>query len=202
MRRSQSTWSTKSMTPGDLSSGRAFDNGCSCFENSDQTNFDECFCGAPRLMSELEFVKALMAIGARLKSLPTREAKTQRLIAELAMLNMNLPARVWLPIFSGQLRHHVVRIPYTTGVTLNSKDKAPYLIYVEAVEVADLHQSPLPPKLLEGHGQSQMRPSKSEEHLLETYSMPDIAQLHVPVSLTLSTAEPWTPEDDEISSQV
>ena len=45
----------------------------------------------------------------------------QRLIAELAMLNLNLPARVWLPVH--QSNHMVVRIPPTNAVVLNSKEK-------------------------------------------------------------------------------
>ncbi len=45
-----------------------------------------------------------------------------RLIAELSMLNLNLPARVWLPIHDN-LNHHVVRIPHTAAVVLNSKEK-------------------------------------------------------------------------------
>ena len=38
------------------------------------------------------------------------------------MLNLNLPARVWLPIHDN-LNHHVVRIPHTSAVVLNSKEK-------------------------------------------------------------------------------
>ena len=44
-----------------------------------------------------------------------------RLMAELAMLNLNLPARVWLPTVL--FDHHVVRIPHTQAVVLNSKEK-------------------------------------------------------------------------------
>ena len=39
-----------------------------------------------------------MCVGKRLGQLPDRESKTQRLLAELSMLNLNLPARVWLPL--------------------------------------------------------------------------------------------------------
>ena len=45
-----------------------------------------------------------------------------RLIAELSMLNLNLPARVWLPIHDN-INHHIVRIPHTSAVVLNSKEK-------------------------------------------------------------------------------
>ena len=68
-------------------------------------------CGAPRLSPQQEFIKALMGIGKRLSALPTKEAKTQRLLAELSLLNLNLPARVWLPIHSAEVQHHIVRIP-------------------------------------------------------------------------------------------
>ncbi len=39
-----------------------------------------------------------MCVGKRLGQLPDRESKTQRLLAELSLLNLNLPARVWLPL--------------------------------------------------------------------------------------------------------
>ena len=102
-------------------------------------------CGAPRLAPQQEFIKALISIGKRLSTLPTKEAKTQRLLAELSMLNLNLPARVWLPIspqqdnnnydLNSQQHHHVVRIPPQAATVLNSKDKAPYIIYVECIDV-------------------------------------------------------------------
>lgn len=88
-------------------------------------------------MPELEFVKSLMLIGNRLRTVPGKDGKTTRLVAELAMLNLNLPARVWLPLTNSvqqtttstagdrrrRCKHYVVRIPPTAGVVLNSKDK-------------------------------------------------------------------------------
>lgn len=74
-----------------------------------------------RLAPEREFIKSLMAIGKRLATLPTKEQKTQRLISELSLLNHKLPARVWLP--TAAFDHHVVRVPHTQAVVLNSKDK-------------------------------------------------------------------------------
>jgi len=41
---------------------------------------------------------------------------------ELNMLNLNLPARVWLPLYSN-IPHYVVRIPPQEAAVLNSKDK-------------------------------------------------------------------------------
>ena len=46
-----------------------------------------------------------------------------RLYAELSLLNLNLPAKVSLPVHSGIGDHYVVRIPHTAAVVLNSKDK-------------------------------------------------------------------------------
>lgn len=84
-----------------------------------------CFFPNPlqpvRLAPEREFIKSLMAIGKRLATLPTKEQKTQRLISELSLLNHKLPARVWLP--TAGFDHHVVRVPHTQAVVLNSKDK-------------------------------------------------------------------------------
>lgn len=77
---------------------------------------------APRLAPELEFMQALITIGKLLSSIPTKEAKTTRLVAELTTLNLNLPARVWLPLNSDS-PHHVVRIPPQVSAVLNSKDK-------------------------------------------------------------------------------
>lgn len=54
-------------------------------------------------------------------TLPTKEQKTQRLISELSLLNHKLPARAWLP--TAGFDHHVVRVPHTQAVVLNSKDK-------------------------------------------------------------------------------
>lgn len=53
--------------------------------------------------------------------MPTKEQKTQRLISELSLLNHKLPARAWLP--TAGFDHHVVRVPHTQAVVLNSKDK-------------------------------------------------------------------------------
>ena len=94
----------RKLTLGDLTSGRSFDNGCICFDaykveiNDLKGRTTYCTCGAPRLAPQQEFIKALISIGKRLGALPTKEAKTQRLLAELSMLNLNLPARVWVPI--------------------------------------------------------------------------------------------------------
>lgn len=96
----------------------------------------------------------------------------------LNLINKNLPARVWLPLNS-DVPHHVVRITEEKTAVLNSKDKTPYIIYVEVVEVSDcvilkypeyttlnfkqvndIYSSPVMPKLMPS-----LRHTKSEEHL-------------------------------------
>ena len=67
--------------------------------------------------------QALVSIGKRLGQLPDRETKTQRMLAELSTLNLNLPARVWLPHQTPEYSHLVVRIPPQAASVLNSKDK-------------------------------------------------------------------------------
>ncbi|XP_077883705.1 phosphatidylinositol 4-kinase beta isoform X5 [Ictidomys tridecemlineatus] len=91
--------------------------------SSSTESIDNPFSSPVRLAPEREFIKSLMAIGKRLATLPTKEQKTQRLISELSLLNHKLPARVWLP--TAGFDHHVVRVPHTQAVVLNSKDKLP-----------------------------------------------------------------------------
>ncbi|KAI1709756.1 phosphatidylinositol 3- and 4-kinase domain-containing protein [Ditylenchus destructor] len=160
---------------GDLSSGRAFDASvlsdieckCSLFGNNGPQNATSsrfssgnkeiCNCEAscrPDTLVQLEFIRALLNIGNRLKEIPLKEEKSRRLIYELFMLNFNLPAKVWLPLYtnaseSQSVSHVVVRIPYTAGCVLNSKDKAPYCVYMEVIEVDDIQNCNLPPKMAE-----------------------------------------------------
>ena len=51
-----------------------------------------------------------------------------RLISELSVLNLNLPTRVMLPVHD--VDHHVVRIPPTQAVVLNSKEKVCTVILI------------------------------------------------------------------------
>lgn len=81
-----------------------------------------------------EFMKSLVEIGKNLTSLPTKTEKTSILRMRLNLINKNLPARVWLPLNS-DIPHHVVRITEEKTAVLNSKDKTPYIIYVEVLEV-------------------------------------------------------------------
>nr|CAD7258898.1 unnamed protein product [Timema shepardi] len=198
--------SNNKVSLGDLNSGRAFDNGCTCFDTCQGVVNDlrgrrtDCSCSAPRLAPELEFILALITIGKLLSTIPTKEAKTTRLLAELNILNLNLPARVWLPIHS-QVPHHIVRIPNQAAVVLNSKDKAPYIIYVEVLEVDDIHTSPVPARIM-----NSLRHTKSEENL----AADDAAAQAESASLCAfsvygnpdeETGDCWSQEDDEISQQ-
>ncbi|PSN39507.1 Phosphatidylinositol 4-kinase beta [Blattella germanica] len=204
-RRMLSLGSSNKICLGDLSSGRAFDNGCSCFDTCQGVVNDlrgkrtDCTCNAPRLAPELEFIKALISIGKLLSSIPTKEAKTTRLLAELHTLNLNLPARVWLPIRS-EIPHHIVRIPPQASAVLNSKDKAPYIIYVEVLEVEDIHTSPVPAKIM-----NTLRHTKSEENLAaEGAAQAESASLcafSVYGNPDEETGDCWSQEDDEISQQ-
>uniref|UniRef100_A0A8C6UMS6 Phosphatidylinositol 4-kinase beta n=1 Tax=Neogobius melanostomus TaxID=47308 RepID=A0A8C6UMS6_9GOBI len=112
-----------------------------------------------RLRPQREFVKSLLCIGKRLATLPTKEQKTQRLISELSLLNHKLPGRVWLPTADHQ--HHVVRVPHSQAVVLNSKDKAPYIIYVEVLECESFETSPVPVRIPE----TRIRTARSAENL-------------------------------------
>lgn len=216
---------------GDLTSGKAFDNGCSCFDSCKAAVNDlrgkktHCTCGAPRLSPQREFIRALIAIGKRLGTIPTKEAKTQRLLAELGLLNLNLPARVWLPIHSAEVPHHVVRIPPQAATVLNSKDKAPYIIYVECVEVhSDMASCPVPQKIV-----NTLRHVKSEGQLPDDGDTPTTTSSSSPggvggprlaesVSMTslqttggtggtgsaafdVDSLDCWSQEDDELTLQ-
>ncbi|XP_030043234.1 phosphatidylinositol 4-kinase beta isoform X1 [Microcaecilia unicolor] len=129
--------------------------------SSSSESLSKSFSSPVRLAPEREFIKSLMAIGKRLATLPTKEQKTQRLISELSLLNHKLPARVWLP--TAGFDHHVVRVPHTQAVVLNSKDKAPYLVYVEVLECENFESSVVPARIPE----SQIRSTRSVENLPE-----------------------------------
>uniref|UniRef100_A0A0M3K3D5 Phosphatidylinositol 4-kinase beta n=1 Tax=Anisakis simplex TaxID=6269 RepID=A0A0M3K3D5_ANISI len=144
---------SETLSFGDLTTGQAFNNGCVCFDEEDQDNEvdclnkAECKCGAQRIRPEQEFVKALMAVGDRLKEIPLKEGKSKGLVDELIKINLNLPARVWLPLYADTIKHIVLRIPHSAGCVLNSKDKAPYCLYVEVLEVDDMRTSYIPHRI-------------------------------------------------------
>ncbi|NWW96837.1 PI4KB kinase, partial [Rhynochetos jubatus] len=116
----------------------------------------------PKVESEEEVTSGLVPPGkGRLATLPTKEQKTQRLISELSLLNHKLPARAWLP--TAGFDHHVVRVPHTQAVVLNSKDQAPYLIYVEVLECDNFDTANVPARIPE----NRIRSTRSAENLPE-----------------------------------
>uniref|UniRef100_A0A1I7SLJ6 Phosphatidylinositol 4-kinase beta n=1 Tax=Bursaphelenchus xylophilus TaxID=6326 RepID=A0A1I7SLJ6_BURXY len=191
MRRTESTRSVRSMYQGsamaDLSSGRAFDSRCRCLQASNSSIPDvACSCGADqKTRPEMAFVDSLIAIGNRLKDIPTKEDKSKRLVYELFLLNLNLPARVWLPLYG--TNHFIVRIPYGEGCVLNSKDKAPYCIYCEVIEISNIEDVELPQKKveLEGEFHRTMRTnsassmynigSPNNAHLASSFALPTLS---------------------------
>lgn len=185
---------------GDLTTGQAFDNGCVCFDSRanvcNELRGEEirCQCGAPRLLAEYEFVNCLMKICTRIQKTNSKDVKTQRLMAELSLLNLNLPARVWLPIYSFQ--HMIVRIPPGAAVLLNSKDKAPYLLYMEAVEfTGNINTAPLPNKVI-----NTLRPTRSEENLVNFYARRNVSSSNNSFTLFPQVdnfSDCWTHDDDD-----
>lgn len=201
---------------GDLSTGRAFDNGCSCFDTVRGTvngllgQKTVCICGVSKLAPQREFMKSLIDIGRNLTSLPTKSEKTSILRMRLNLINKNLPARVWLPLNS-DMPHHVVRITEEKTAVLNSKDKTPYIIYVEVVEVDDIYTSPVMPKLM-----PTLRHTKSEEHLESNLTAmsnqlsndnqmknndPSEHSNSRSSEYGISDSDAWSQEDDEITVQ-
>ncbi|KAJ6643224.1 Phosphatidylinositol 4-kinase beta [Pseudolycoriella hygida] len=201
---------------GDLSTGRAFDNGCTCFDTVRGTvngllgQKIVCSCGAAKLAPQKEFMKSLVEIGKNLTSLPTKAEKTSILRMRLNLINKNLPARVWLPLNS-DIPHHVVRITEEKTAVLNSKDKTPYIIYVEVVEVTDIYSSPVMPKLM-----PTLRHTKSEEYLESNVDSSSDGnsevKIHVEKVLDGATSvenvirdwsddDVWSQEEDEITAQ-
>jgi phosphatidylinositol 4-kinase len=138
---------------GDLNSGRAFDTGCQCVLQDSPASRPvllvppRCSCSAPRLAAQHAFVATLGNICNKLLRHSSKELRTAQLYAEISQLNLNLPARVCVPLFGS--RHQVLRVPGSEAVVLNSKSKAPYLLHIEVAECRDTYLSPLPAKQLD-----------------------------------------------------
>jgi hypothetical protein len=107
-------------------------------------------------------------------------------MSELAIVNMNLPARVWLPLYD--FPHHIVRIPYRSAAVLNSKEKAPYIMYVEVLECDDIQSTPLPPKLLDNNlaNYSQTASINEEESVVNNLEISESGQSNGEAVLTLT----------------
>lgn len=87
----------------------------------------------PLFVAERSFVTELVLISKRLRAVTTKISRTYRLRAELLTLDRSLSRAVYIPIISLP-DHVVVRIPFRDSSVLNSKDKTPYLMYVEVIE--------------------------------------------------------------------
>mmetsp|Transcript_25965 Transcript_25965/g.68120 ORF Transcript_25965/g.68120 Transcript_25965/m.68120 type:complete len:843 (+) Transcript_25965:185-2713(+) len=116
------------------------------------------------MKAQRNFVGALLNIAFKLVQYESKEVRRIQLFAELALLNLNLPARVYLPLCespadgsTGVLSparkstrskdHHVVRFPPQEAALLNSRDRVPYLVYVEVLGCDNSQTAPLPAKL-------------------------------------------------------
>lgn len=67
------------------------------------------------------------------------------LIAELALLNNHLPARLCFPLWCecssthDMVHDQIVRIPVKEAAVLNSKEKVPYVVQVEVLRSTYFH---------------------------------------------------------------
>jgi phosphatidylinositol 4-kinase len=129
---------------GDVRSGQAFDSGCTCVVT---TSTSHCQCSASRLIAQDLFVQTLGQISNRLLKYSQRSLRTNQLYAEVSQLNLNLPARISIPLYLSN--HHILRIPPSEAAVLNSKSKAPYLLLVEVAIVKDTFLSPLTKRYLD-----------------------------------------------------
>ena len=136
-----------------------------------------------------------------------------RLQSELALINLHLPARVWMPVHDNA-NHHVVRIPTNVCAVLNSKCKAPYLIYVEIVECEDPLHCPIPRRELENmvkiaksddelDGSSTVANSTDSAHSSAPSTVPQVTENVSTLSLRndADSADVWSQVSDEIVFQ-
>ena len=141
----------------------------------------------------MKYFQSLISTSTRLTGLTDRESRTQSLLASLSMLNLNLPARVWLPLYASTTPHYIVRIPPQAASVLNSKDKAPYIIYCEVVTVPSLGVSPVPAKIVT----TNLRHVKSEERLVHNFYNYNGGSSHSEGG----NEDCWSQEDDQITAQ-
>ncbi|KAJ2995077.1 Phosphatidylinositol 4-kinase pik1alpha (PI4-kinase)(PtdIns-4-kinase), partial [Globomyces sp. JEL0801] len=91
--------------------------------------------------SEIQFIMTLVDISERLVPFP-KHSRQSSLIAELTLLNHNLPANVCIPFWCpseicSQKHHQIVRITLSDCVVLNSADRVPFLMIVEVIETLE-----------------------------------------------------------------
>ncbi|CAJ0610169.1 unnamed protein product [Cylicocyclus nassatus] len=193
-RSESATTSLRFLSPATLSGDLSLNSDCHCFEDEDAV---ECTCEASGMDAQKGFVNWLVRIGNNLKEEPTKGEKTRRLVSELLVLNMHLPARVWIPLSEG---HVVLNIPPTNSCVLNSKDKAPYCIFVEVLRCSDVKKVRLPKRPVAGEDYPQLP--------LHDYSSSSVASLDDALmkSADSSPGTPTTsdfqPTDDSMAEDV
>ncbi|THD22481.1 Phosphatidylinositol 4-kinase [Fasciola hepatica] len=141
----------------------------------------------PRLVPEWEFIDGLSRLARRLVPISSKERRTAFLQAELANLNLHLPARVWIPV--NKADHIVLRIPPTAAVCLNSKDKAPYLIYLEVLTCDDPWSVPLPTRPTSAGTRSQIRRSVDSINRASPNSLSNFPRLSPSLMVTPQGAD-------------
>uniref|UniRef100_A0A0K0FP36 Phosphatidylinositol 4-kinase beta n=1 Tax=Strongyloides venezuelensis TaxID=75913 RepID=A0A0K0FP36_STRVS len=123
---------------------------CECIEEFDLTGSNlyhimeyVCECGMKKFRPELEFIQSLIGIGNYLKEIPVGIERTKKLFSSIDKVNGHLPSRVWLPLYS-DTTHFILKIVPKIACVLNSKDRAPFYVIMEAVEVDNICRSNLP----------------------------------------------------------
>ncbi|CAD6194054.1 unnamed protein product [Caenorhabditis auriculariae] len=80
------------------------------------------------------FISRLNYIGTKLCSESTKDSKMMRLKHEIALLNLDLPARCWIPF---SCDHFILHIPPEECCVLNSREKVPFIMYVEILRIGE-----------------------------------------------------------------
>eukprot|EP00002_Diphylleia_rotans_P008234 TRINITY_DN1797_c0_g1_i1.p1 TRINITY_DN1797_c0_g1~~TRINITY_DN1797_c0_g1_i1.p1 ORF type:complete len:702 (+),score=131.26 TRINITY_DN1797_c0_g1_i1:52-2157(+) len=80
------------------------------------------------------FLAQLNGISDSLRAEPI-ERRNELLQVKLRLLNADLPAPVYVPLYTGSDLHHaVLRIPAEEAFTLKSKERVPFMLIVEVLE--------------------------------------------------------------------
>ena len=149
----QQSLSVEATDTGDITDAFEFPNGRDSIVSPSKIASGHVAATAHYFHSEMQFILTLIAISDRLRTVP-KHARQGTLVAELTLLNHNLPADVCIPLWchydpKNKTGHHrVVRLSPTDAVILNSAERVPYLIMVEVVNSSPnppLAKQPIPP---------------------------------------------------------
>jgi len=94
---------------------------------------------------EWNFIATLTGISSLLKHVgfKTKEQKTKALRICLQEFNAEFARGVYMPILRRKGKtYRVIRIPYNEAFTLNSRDRVPYMMFIEAVTDDDQQEVP------------------------------------------------------------